>query len=170
MIKECSVGVVEALCLSGGGIPKKQVSLAEVLPEGLKGDGHNHAKHNTPLQAVCLQDIENLFSLNQEGFSLKAGMIGENITVRGLFVQQLPVGATLCFSGGVVLEITKERKPCYVLDQIHPQLKEVIKGRCGMYAKVVKGGSIQPGETVRAFIIIFFNELNHENFREFCKI
>jgi len=42
------------------------------------------------------------------------------------------------FSGGVVLEISKVRKPCYVLDAINPKLKEDIVGRCGMYAKVIE--------------------------------
>ncbi|MBI4309123.1 MAG: MOSC domain-containing protein [Candidatus Omnitrophica bacterium] len=140
---------VVAVCVSGGGIPKIPQASVPVMFAGLAGDGHNHAKHNTPLQAVCLQDEEILKQLGREGFSLDCGAIGENMTVRNLDVQKLPVGTVLEFSGGVVLELTKERKPCYVLDAIDPRLKEVIAGRCGFYAKVLREGSIQAGESIQ---------------------
>jgi MOSC domain-containing protein YiiM len=48
----------------------------------------------------------------------------------------------------VELEFTKIRKPCYVLDAIDPQLKEVVKDRCGGYAKVITTGRVRAGETV----------------------
>ncbi len=52
------------------------------------------------------------------------------------------------FSGGVILELTKIRKPCYVLDAIDPRLKEVIIGRCGFYAKVLQEGLINTGDNI----------------------
>ena len=140
---------VVAVCISSGGIPKLRQSSVQVTAAGLAGDGHNHAKHNTPLQAVCLQDQEVLEDLRQEGFAVASGVIGENVTVRHLHVNRLPVGTILEFSGGVVLELTKERKPCYVLDAIGPRLKEVIIGRCGFYGKVVREGFINAGETIQ---------------------
>ena len=141
--------IVVAVCISGGGIPKHPQSFAGVSLAGLKNDGHNHAKHNNPLQAVCLQDEENLEQLRREGFPLNYGTVGENITVRNLHVQRLSVGDILEFEGGVILELTKERKPCYVLDAIDPRLKEAIIGRCGFYAKVIKEGIIKPKETIQ---------------------
>jgi len=119
-----------------------------VTAAGLEGDGHNHAKHNNPLQAVCLQDREYIEDLQGEGFPLSFGTIGENLTVSCLYVQNLPVGTILKFSGGVVLELTKERRPCYVLDSIDPRLKEVIVGRCGFYAKVIREGILKIGERI----------------------
>ncbi|MHC4948992.1 MAG: MOSC domain-containing protein, partial [Planctomycetota bacterium] len=50
--------------------------------------------------------------------------------------------------GGVELELTKRRKPCFVLDAISPRLKEVIPGRCGFLARVVRPGPVAPGETI----------------------
>ena len=70
------------------------------------------------------------------------------MTVRHLSVQSLPVGTLLEFEGGVVLELTKERKPCYVLDAIDPRLKDAIINRCGFYARVVQEGIIRTGETI----------------------
>ena len=140
---------VVAVCASRGGIPKLPQAFGEINFAGLKGDGHHHAKHNNPLQAVCLQDEETLEQMRGEGFSLYYGTMGENMTVRNLHVQQLSVGTVLEFTGGVILELTKERKPCYVLDAIDPQLKEVIAGRCGFYAKVLREGIINIGEGIQ---------------------
>jgi len=140
---------VAAVCISGGGIPKHPRPCAEISFIGLKNDGHNHAKHNTPLQAVCLQDEEILGQLRQEGFPVHHGSIGENLTVRNLHVQKLSVGTVLEFEGGVVLELTKERKPCYVLDAIDPRLKEAILGRCGFYTRVLQEGVVKTGEQIK---------------------
>ena len=148
MHKEASVPQVMAVCISGGGIPKMPRPLVGVSFAGFTGDGHDHAKHNTPMQAVCLQDIEVLEDLAKEGFCLRPGTTGENLTVCHLQVNHLEAGTILRFSGGVVLELTKERKPCYVLDAIDPRLKEVIAGRCGFYAKVLREGFIQAGEII----------------------
>ena len=119
-----------------------------VTLSGLEGDGHNHAKHNDPIQAVCLQDLEQLEELTQKGYRLSPGTTGENLTVRYLNVNQLPLGTVLEFSGGVVIEISKVRKPCYVMDAIHPQLKTDTLGRHGMYAKVIKEGILRMGERI----------------------
>lgn len=134
--------------VSSGGIPKLPVSSVRVLTRGLEGDGHNHDKHNHSNQAVCFQDIEDLEQLGLEGYGLVPGATGENVTVRDLKINALPLGTVLTFDGGVVVELTKVRKPCYVLDAIDPQLKDVIVGRCGMYAKVVTEGVLQPGEKI----------------------
>ena len=76
------------------------------------------------------------------------GAIGENLTVRGLHVDDLEIGDVLTCSGGVELRLTKRRKPCYVLDVISPELKKTIVGRCGFYAEVVRGGAIRAGERI----------------------
>lgn len=139
---------VVALNISDGGIPKRPVEVATVTPTGLAGDAHDHEKHNTPLQAVSILDAEDIDDLRAEGFAVGPGATGENMTVRGLDVDALALGDRLELSGGVRLELTKRRKPCYVLDAIDPALKEVIVGRCGFYAKVLRAGSIRPGETI----------------------
>ncbi len=139
---------LQAICISAGGIPKRSVEAVYVSCRGLAGDGHDHEKHNRPEQAICLQDWELLQELAQEGFPLACGTIGENLTVRSLNVQRLTPGTILRFSGGVALELTKERKPCYVLDSIDPRLKEAIVGRCGFYARVLSEGIIRSTETI----------------------
>ena len=136
--------------ISRGGIPKLPVQILRLNIDGFDGDGHNHEKHRTPIQAVCLQDIEKLNELREEGYSLEAGTTVENLTMRGLNVNHLPIGTILRFSSGVLIELTRVRKPCYVLDAIHPRLKEDIVGRCGMYAKIIHEGVLQIGDSVEA--------------------
>lgn len=139
---------IVSINISKGGIPKLPVPSIRLTVAGLEGDGHNHAKHNSPLQAVCIQDIEKLNELSRNGYHLSPGKAGENLTVENLHVNDLPVGTMLQFSGGVLLEISKVRKPCYVMDAIAPRLKEDAVGRHGMYAKVVKEGFLGAGETI----------------------
>jgi len=149
MHEETLIPQVVAVCTSNGGIPKLPQSLACVSFAGFAGDEHNHAKHNNLLQAVSLQDEEVLEDLIKEDFYLKPGTTGENLVVRHLRVNHLEAGTILEFSGGVILELTKDRKPCYVLDSIDPRLKEVIIGRCGFYAKVLREGLIEAGEIIQ---------------------
>lgn len=144
-----SQAYIVAINISSGGIPKKSQPKIMVNINGLEGDEHNHAKHNTPLQAVCIQDMEKLEELSQNEYFLTPGQAGENLTVKNLHVNSLSLGTILEFSGGVVLEISKVRKPCYVMDAIHLRLKEDAVGRHGMYAKVLKEGMLAVGEEIK---------------------
>lgn len=139
---------VDAVCISRGGIPKSPVLAVDVGNDGLSGDEHAHAKHNRPDRAVSLFDREVLDQLVSEGFPLAPGAAGENLLVSGLGVQRLAPGDELEI-GDVVLRLEQPRKPCYVLDAIDPRLKEVIVGRCGYMASVVRGGRLAPGMMVR---------------------
>ena len=140
---------VISINISKGGVPKLPIESVDITEKGLKGDGHNHEKHYRLSQAVCIQDIERLEELCAKGYPLKPGTAGENLTVQGLNVNALAVGSVLEFSGGVALEITRTRPTCYVMDQIHPQLKEDATDRHGMYAKVTRPGSLSLGEQIK---------------------
>ena len=139
---------VISINISKGGIPKLPIYSIQVTTSGLQGDEHNHAKHYNPLQAVCIQDVEKLNELNQYGCDLFPGKAGENLTVENLHVNSFPIGTLLQFSGGTLLEISKVRKPCYVMDAIHSCLKDDAVGRHGMYARVLKEGILTTGEII----------------------
>ena len=141
-----AVGRVVAVNISPGGIPKHPLEVGVVRTPGIVGDGHNHDKHNTPMQALSLFDTADLEAVKAEGYPLEPGAIGENVTIDGMDVDGLQIGDRLRFSGGVEIEITKYRKPCYVLDEIDPTLKKTLVGRCGVYAKVLTEGELRPGE------------------------
>ena len=145
-----NVPIVLSINISRGGIPKIPVPSIRLTVTGLEGDGHNHAKHCNPIQAVCLQDIEKLEELSRKGYPLKPGSAGENLTVKDLHVNTLPLGTILKFPGGVILEISKIRKPCYVMDAIDPQLKSDALGQHGMYARVLQEGIIKIEDSIYA--------------------
>lgn len=145
---EMAKPTVHSINVSAGGIPKVPVQAIDVLASGLAGDGHNHAKHNTPLQALSILDLEDIEDLQVEGFAVEPGATGENVTVRNLQVDELSVGDILKFQGGLEVELTKVRHPCYVLDSIDPALKHAIKGRCGFLGRVVQPGRLTVGETI----------------------
>lgn len=130
--------------VSLGGIPKLPVVSVMAGKEGLEGDGRNHAKHIRPDRAVSLWDYELMRAFVAEGFALTPGAAGENLTVKNLNVQSLSPGMFLRI-GEAVLKLEQPRKPCYVLDAIDPQLKDIVVGRIGYLASVVREGIIQPG-------------------------
>lgn len=140
---------IVSINISKGGIPKYPMDSVRVTFSGIEDDGHNHAKHYDPIQAICLQDMEQLQELSRHGYSLSPGVAGENLTVSNLNVNSLALGTVLQFFGGVVIEISKVRKPCYVMDAIHPQLKVDAVGRHGMYAKILREGVLSVGETIQ---------------------
>lgn len=140
--------VVLSVNISAGGIPKLPIAVGDVTVDGLVGDAHDHEKHRTRWQAICIIDVEDLEDLRDEGYDVHPGAVGENLTVQHLGADDLQIGDRLHFSGGLEVEVTKMRKPCYVLDAINPQLKETIRGRCGCYGKVITTASIRAGETI----------------------
>ncbi len=140
--------IVLSVNISPGGIPKRPVGCGKVTCSGIAGDGHNHEKHISPEQAILLIDIEDVEDLQGEGYRVFPGAMGENLTCSGLNVDALEPGRHLQFSGGLVLELTKPRKPCYVLDSIDPMLKKIVVGRAGMYARVINAQPIRAGESI----------------------
>lgn len=142
------IPTVVSVNISPGGIPKLPVPGVYVRTAGLVGDGHNHQKHYRLYQAVSLQNIEMLEELSREGYPLRPGTTGENVTLRHLDVNGLPLGTRLTFPSGLTVEVTKVRTACYVLDSIDPSLKDNVDGRLGMYAQVNREGEIRCGDTV----------------------
>ncbi len=141
-------GRVLAVCISPGGIPKTPVPSGEVREAGIVGDAREHEKHRKLSRAISIQDEELLEELQGEGYPVTWGAMGENLTVRGLHVQRLLPGTRLVFSGGLELELTEVRRPCFVLDAIDPKLKEDVIGRCGFLARVLRPATVRPGETI----------------------
>jgi MOSC domain-containing protein YiiM len=139
---------VVAVNISPGGIPKLPVDDIFVIDDGLVGDGRAHAKHLKPTRAVSLLDEEIVDALREEGYAVGPGVMGENLTVRDLGLQRLAVGARLRFCGGVEIELTELRKPCFVLDSINPALKTAVLGRFGFMAKVITGGVLRCGASI----------------------
>ena len=101
---------------------------------------------------------ELLDELKQAGFDLGPGMIGENITTRGIALLELSAGVQLLLGDQAVVEITGLRNPCSQLDEFRPGLMQAVLGRdshgglirkAGVMAVVRRGGVVRPGDEIR---------------------
>jgi MOSC domain-containing protein YiiM len=137
------VGTIVSLQLCvGHRKPMSFVQSAEVIEGlGLKGDRHAIAEST---RQILLIEEETLNALD-----LKPGEVKENITTRGLNLMGIQRGEKLHAGNGVVLEITKPCSPCGRMDEIRSGLQRELAGRRGMLVKVIRGGTINLGDTIR---------------------
>ena len=119
----------------------RYVDRAELIT-GLGLDGDKHAVATSKRQ-VLLADQE---ALDEVGVA--PGTIKENLTVEGLHVMGLAVGARLRLGARAILRITDVCEPCFRMDEIRLGLKDELEGRRGMVAVVVRGGSITVGDAI----------------------
>jgi MOSC domain-containing protein YiiM len=147
-------------------IPKPVITL--IAGFGVEGDAHagrtvQHLwdKKRTPdapnLRQVHLVHEEIFAELAKQGFTVKAGDIGENIVTRGIDLLGLPLGTQLAFESGALIELTGLRNPCKKLNKIQDGLihKFVAKGdsgerivKSGVMSIVLEGGDIRPSDSI----------------------
>jgi MOSC domain-containing protein YiiM len=102
-------------------------------------DGDRHARPGSGRQIVLTQS-EVLRELD-----LVPGQTREQLTVDGL--RPLAAGDRLDF-GAAVLEITRPRVPCSVMDGIRPGLRQQMWRKGGWCARVLAGGILRIGDPV----------------------
>jgi MOSC domain-containing protein YiiM len=83
---------------------------------------------------------------------LAPGYLGENLSLQGLFEQDLFIGDRIDF-GDVVFRITQPREPCGKFNAVMGYAlaaKDMVQsGRCGFYLAVEQAGSLQAGASCR---------------------
>ena len=79
---------------------------------------------------------------------LRPGSFAENLTVEGLPLPQLPLGTHLRVGGEVVLEVSKIGKECHRGCAIFELLGDCVMPREGVFARVITGGVVRPGDEV----------------------
>jgi MOSC domain-containing protein YiiM len=107
--------------------------------EGMEGDEH---RGPDSIRQVLVEDMEILDALE-----LSPGQVKENVTVSGVEANALPPGARLTL-GEVVIELTKECAPCSRMEEIRPGLQEQLQRKRGVYARVVRPGTVRVGDPV----------------------
>jgi MOSC domain-containing protein YiiM len=140
------------LSVSNGGLPKAAVLFAHVGKRGIEGDTQRNLKyHGGPDRAVCIFS-EELYSWlrDEHGIDLANGAVGENFTTHGIDLCALSRGDRLRV-GECLIELTDVRVPCRNLNQWHPKLMMIIKGRSGWVAKVIEEAAVQPGDEIEIF-------------------
>jgi len=140
---------VIAVCTSENKGTIKEVVAQGILREdyGLLGDAH--ADSNTHRQ-VSLLAMESIDKMRNRGFDLSAGNFAENITTEGIDLPSLPVGTCLSVGDQVLLEISQIGKECHAGCAIRRQIGDCIMPREGIFARVIQGGPVKAGDSVRA--------------------
>ncbi|MFW9856726.1 MAG: MOSC domain-containing protein [Candidatus Thorarchaeota archaeon] len=139
------------------GLPKYPVETARLTKNGLEGDFNvyrTERKNNDPSQAVLIMPIEMIHTLNQEGWPVKAGDLGENFTTEGIEYNTFQPGDQFQI-GEAIIEVTKACDPCrnltvlpYVTEKKGSEFIRTMFKRRGWYGKVVREGIIKKGDPI----------------------
>jgi MOSC domain-containing protein YiiM len=89
---------------------------------------------------VHLIHAEPFDELRAKGFDVRTGLIGENITTRGIDLLALPKGTQLHLGAEAVVEVTGLRNPCTQFDGIQPGLMAAVLDRDAQGKRVRKAG------------------------------
>ena len=163
-------GDVAAVCCSPTHSMTKPVAerIRLVAGLGVEGDAHQGAtvKHlsrllrfaDAPnLRQVHLIHAELFDELRAAGFSVSAGVMGENVTTRGVDLLRLPTGARLHLGAEAVVAVTGLRNPCRQLNKLQRGLMQATLARdeegrlirkAGIMAIVVAGGEVRRGDPI----------------------
>ncbi len=144
---ETMKGEVVAVCISiEVGTRKKPVAEARVIEDfGIEGDAHARKWH----RQISLLAEEDAQSMRDMGADIKPGDFAENLLIRGMAVSRIPVGTRIGVGTEVVLEVTQIGKACHSECEIARQVGTCVMPKKGIFAKVLKGGVVRPGDEAR---------------------
>ena len=138
---------VIAVCISKKkGVKKTPVK--EVIIEedyGVAGDAHADCQTH---RQVSLLSLESINKMRRLGFELSPGDFAENITTEGIDLVSLPVGTRILAGDEIVLEMSQIGKECHAACAIRRQVGDCIMPREGVFARVIRGGHVRPGDTI----------------------
>ena len=136
-----------AVCTSEAkGTRKRNVMEASVRADhGIEGDAHSGPWH----RQVSLLALESIRKMVEKGLEVGPGDFGENLTTEGLELVSLPIGATLAVGDEVLLEVTQIGKECHDRCAIYHQAGDCVMPREGIFARVVRGGTVRVGDEIR---------------------
>lgn len=122
------------------GVKKNPVDQAFIKAGyGMQGDGHYSNKTHKQISLVGIESYQKLEET--EGLSLPPGSFAENITTQGVVLYELAVGSKL-YIKDLVLEITQIGK------KLHSVPFRTLLPTEGVFAKVLKDGSIKKGDEI----------------------
>jgi len=138
-------GKLVAVCISEHkGERKKPLAEAELRENfGLVGDAHAGDWH----RQVSLLAIESIDKMRQLGLDVTAGDFAENLTIEGIGLPELPIGTRLTV-GDALLEVTQIGKECHTRCAIYHQAGDCVMPREGIFAVVLQGAVVRPGDAV----------------------
>ena len=139
---------------------------------GVEGDAHAGEKvrhrylvkkdpERPNLRQVHLISLEIYRELQENGFAIQPGDMGENITTEGIDIMNLPVNTILEIGDEIRLQVTGMREPCYLLDEVEEGLLKATVSKegngerilkAGIMTIVVSGGIVVPGDPIKCIL------------------
>ena len=123
MAKATVIGLhVKSKDAGGLRLPKLPVDSARVTVEGMEGDYNRHRHEqdgDNPDRALLIFPVETMRDLNDEGWPVRPGDLGENVTTEGMLNAEFDVGVHLRI-GEVLAEVAENDMPCRVLRPGYP--------------------------------------------------
>ena len=138
-------GVIRAVCISEKkGTEKHSVPCANLTAQhGIDGDAHAGPWH----RQVSLLSYDKVEEFNRRGVQVEDGAFGENLLVKGVDFRSLPIG-TVFTTAETEMRLTQIGKECHAHCAIYHRVGTCIMPHEGVFAEVIRGGTIRPGETL----------------------
>lgn len=108
----------------------------------------NDRKGGHPKRNLNIMDQETLALLDAEGIPAGPGVLGENLILSGVQLDQHPPGTRIRIGDDVVVESVEPRTGCHKLIPVDARLPAAGDGRLGVMARVVEGGTVRVGDAV----------------------
>jgi len=113
---------------------------------GVAGDAHADCQTHRQVSLLANESID---KMRGKGMELNFGDFAENLTTEGIDLCTLPLGTRLEAGKGVLLEVTQIGKECHKGCAIRELIGDCIMPREGIFARVIKGGRVKPGDEIR---------------------
>lgn len=139
------------------GLPKPEVESARIVLTGLEGDYNvyrQEERKGDPEMALLFLPVETVRELNAEGWPVRPGDLGENVTTEGIETGRWRPGVHLRL-GSVEATVSKICTPCanlhllpYVGESKGPEFVRTMVDRRGWYASVARAGTVRKGDPI----------------------
>lgn len=128
------------------GTRKKIVNEALLIRDhGIEGDAHAGPWHRQ-VSFLAAESIENA---RRQGLEVTFGDFAENIATSGIAWQEIPLRTQLRLGDSVLVEVTQIGKECHNRCAIYYMAGDCIMPKEGIFARVLEGGKIRPGDMIR---------------------
>jgi MOSC domain-containing protein YiiM len=140
------MAVVHSVCTSERKGEKKVAVDAVTLRVDFGVEGDAHAGSGRQVSLLALEGVERM---RQKMPSIIPGDFAENLTVEGLNEMGLIPGSRIRVGKDVLLEVTQIGKECHGHGcAIMRAVGTCVMPKEGIFAKVMTGGTIRPGDAV----------------------
>jgi MOSC domain-containing protein YiiM len=142
-----NIAKVVAVCTSPKtGMRKKNANEGILIENlGIQDDAHANSKTHRQVSFLAMESIKKMQDL---GLDVHEGDFAENITTSGIDLLALPIGSKITIGDKTLLEISQHGKICHTPCAIYHQAGTCVMPKEGIFAKVLKGGTIKTGDRI----------------------